>query len=61
MNETTPFSWESVVKGSCTAQEFRVSLAKKKTNGKVFIVHRKYSRDSAFTKTPSHSTLRKVL
>ena len=41
--------------------EFRVSLEKKKTDGKVFVVHKKCSRDSAFTKIPSHSTLRKLL
>ena len=52
MIETTTFFWKSVVKGSCTVVEFRVSLEKKKTDGKVFIVHKKYSRDSALTKTP---------
>ena len=45
-----------MVKGSCTV-EFRVSLEEKKTDEKVFIVHKKYSRDSAFTKTSSQSTL----
>ena len=33
-----------MVKGSCTV-EFRVSLEEKKTDGKVFIVHKKYSRN----------------
>ena len=59
--ETKAFYLKSVVKGSCTVVEFRVSLEKKKTDGKLFIVHKKYSRDSAFTKIPSHSTLRKLL
>ena len=33
-----------MVKGSRTVVEFRVSLEKKKTDGKVFIVHKKCSR-----------------
>ena len=61
MIELKLFSLKSLVKGSYTVVEFRVSLEKKKTDGKVFIVHKKYSRDSAFTKTPSHSTQRKLL
>ena len=33
MIETTTFFWKSLVKGSCTVEEFRVSLEKKKTDG----------------------------
>ena len=51
MIETATFFWRSLVKGSCTAEEFRVSLEKKKTDGKVcYNVHKKYSRDSALSK-----------
>ena len=59
--ETKTFFLKYVVKDGCTVVEFRVSLEEKKTDGKVFVVHKKYSRDSAFTKTPSHSTQRKLL
>ena len=34
MIETTTFFWKSVVKGSCTVVEFRVSLEKKRTDRK---------------------------
>lgn len=37
MFETKTFFLKSVVKGSCTLVEFRVSLEKKRTDGKVFI------------------------
>lgn len=36
-----------MVKGSCTLVEFRVSLEKKRTDGKVFIDEKYNSRDSA--------------
>ena len=36
MIENTTFSWKSVIKGSCTAEEFRVILEKEKLDGKVF-------------------------
>ena len=36
MIENTTFSWKSVIKGSCTAKEFRVILEKEKLDGKVF-------------------------
>ena len=46
--ETTTFLWRSVEKVCCTAEEFRVSLEKKKMDGKVcYNGHKKYSRDSA--------------
>ena len=32
------FFWMSVVKGSCTAEEFRVSLEKKKTNMEKYLL-----------------------
>ena len=40
----------TIIKGSCTVVEFRGSLV-------VYIVQKKYSRDSALTKIPSQSTL----
>ena len=46
------FFLKSVVKGSCTVLEFRVSLEKKRTDGKVFIYEKYNSRDSA-----AHSAL----
>ena len=50
MIETTTFLWSSLVKGSCTAEEFRVILEKEKSDGEVFkIFHKKYSRDSALS------------
>ena len=36
MIETTNFFWRSMVKGSCTAEEFRVILEKEKSDGEVF-------------------------
>ena len=48
MIQTTTLLWRSVEKGCCTTEQFRVSLEKKKTDGKVcYNVHKKYSRDSA--------------
>lgn len=47
MFETKTFFLKSVVKGSCTLVEFRVSLEKKRTDGKVFIYEKYNSRDSA--------------
>ena len=65
MIETKTFFLKSLVKDSCMVVEFRVSLEKKRTDGKVFIYKKYNSRDSAadsaLTKTPSQSTLRKVL
>ena len=40
MIETKTFFLKYVVKDSCTVVEFRVSLEEKKTDGKVFIVHK---------------------
>ena len=36
MIKTATFSWKSVIKGSCTAEEFRVILEKEKSDGEVF-------------------------
>ena len=50
MIKTATFSWKSVIKGSCTAEEFRVILEKEKSDRKVFlIVHKKYSRYSVLS------------
>ena len=55
--ETTTFLWRSVEKVCCTVEELRVSLEKKKTDGKVcYNGHKKYSRDSALREYfPLHS------
>ena len=40
MIETTTFFWKSVVKGSCTVVEFRVSLEKKRQMEKYLLFTR---------------------
>ena len=60
--QTTTLLWRSVEKGCCTTEQFRVSLEKKKTDGKVCYVM--FTRNIRVTRrwmNISHSTLRKVL